>query len=245
MDFYQALQTEGYALAQGVIPAELTAPLRLQLEVDLQREASWHAERRIPHATSGALLNALAYGGHYLDLLDCDAFLAPFEQVVGEDCIVYVMSSASVPPQSSIYTNRVHVDSHRVCNDHQIMLASMVFLSPATQANGPWFLPGSFALKQAPEPEQFFRQAVRITADPGDVLYFNPKTWHSGSDNPEGQWRHALTAGFCKPWMKQRFDLPALWRTELRPLPESQRVRQKLGFMHQVPVTYADYYNKS
>jgi ectoine hydroxylase-related dioxygenase (phytanoyl-CoA dioxygenase family) len=245
MDFYQALQSEGYSLARGVLPPEFTGLLLRQIEGDLQREASWHAERGIPHATSGALLNALAYGGHYLDLLDCDAFLAPFDQVVGEDCIVYVMSSASVPPRSSIYTNRVHVDSHRVCSDHQIMLACMVFLSPATHTNGPWFLPASFALKEAPDPEHFFRHAVRITADPGDVLYFNPKTWHSGSNNPEAQWRHALTAGFCKPWMKQRFDLPTLWRTESRALPESGRIRQKLGFMQQVPVTYADYYNKS
>ncbi len=233
---------DGFALAEGVLAPELLARLLSQLQADLVREAEWHVSKHQAHFTEGALLNALAYGGPYLELLDHDDFLRPFESVVGQDCIVYVLSSASVPPGASIYTNRIHVDSNRVCADQQIMLACMIFLSPATQNNGPLFLPGSFANETAPDEETFKRGALRVIAEPGDVLYFNPKTWHSGSPNPGKQWRHVLTAGFCRSWMKQRFDVPQLWNLEHWPLPKSKRVQQRLGLLQPVPVTYADYY---
>ncbi len=244
VDFYDALSSDGFALARAVLSIDLVNNLLKQLEADLLLEAAWHMDHGIAHTTQGALLNAFAYEGHYLDLLECEPFLLPFEKVVGEDCIIYVLSSASVPPQSSIYTNRIHVDSHRECNDQQILLGSMVFLSPASEQNGPLFLPGSFKLATMPDEETFFRSAQRISAEPGDVLYFNPKTWHSGSVNPEPRWRHALTTGFCKPWIKQRFDLPALWREENRPWPKSPRVQKRLGLLNSVPVTYKDYYKK-
>ncbi len=222
VDFYDALSSDGFALARAVLSIDLVNNLLKQLEADLLLEAAWHMDHGIAHTTQGALLNAFAYEGHYLDLLECEPFLLPFEKVVGEDCIIYVLSSASV----------------------QILLGSMVFLSPASEQNGPLFLPGSFKLATMPDEETFFRSAQRISAEPGDVLYFNPKTWHSGSVNPEPRWRHALTTGFCKPWIKQRFDLPALWREENRPWPKSPRVQKRLGLLNSVPVTYKDYYKK-
>lgn len=242
IDLLSNLSRKGFALYSGVLPSALTQKLRQQLESNLHEEEKWHNKHDVPYATKGALLNAISYGGAYLDLLDQDDFLEPFITILGQDFHLYILSSASVPPGERIYTDRIHVDSHRHCSDQQIILAAMIFLSEVQTSNGPLFLPGSFSVPDQPERKEFVAGAERISGKAGDVLYFNPKTWHSGSPNPEASWRHALTIGFCRSFVRQRFDFARQFAS-LNPQPElSPRQQRLLGITAPTPASYAEYY---
>ena len=75
----------------------------------------------------------------------------------------------------------------------------------------------------------------------GSVLFFNARLWHAGGDNQTGEWRHALTINMCRPYMKQRIDIPrAMAGMDLAGV--SQQARQKLGFFSQPPASLDEYY---
>lgn len=242
--FIQTIEERGFYLAKSVLTADFADELRLHLEASYEKENAWHADRE--HPTYGALLNTALYGGPFLQLLDNDAFVSPFRWFVDEHCIVYSYSSASVPPNQKIYTARIHVDSHRRSPDHHLILGAMIFLTDFTTENGaPYYLAGSHKTAELPEEKYFFEHADKITGQPGDVFYFDPLIWHTGDFNNTNEWRHALTIGFCKPWMKQRFDMPRVLTENGLHTALSEKQLEALGFNAQVPVTYADYYNNT
>ena len=54
-------------------------------------------------------------------------------------------------------------------------------------------------------------------------------------------WRHALTLNMCRPFMKQRLDIPRMMAgMDLGGV--SSVALQKLGFHAQVPASYDEYY---
>lgn len=242
--FIQTIEERGFYLAKGVLSEDFTRQLATHLEDSLVKESEAH--KGIAHPTYGALLNTAQYGGAFLTLLDNKDFISPFRWIVDEHCIVYSYSSASVPPNQKIYTARIHVDSHRKSPDHQLILGAMIFLTGFTEDNGaPYYLAGSHKTSEIPDEDYFYKNADKIVGQPGDVFYFDPLIWHTGDFNNTDQWRHALTIGFCKPWMKQRFDFPrALTEKGLHTVLTENQL-EVLGFNAQVPVTYTDFYNNT
>lgn len=242
--FIQTIEERGFYLAKGVLSTDFAKQLAAHLEDSIVKEGEAHAG--IAHPTYGALLNTAQYGGPFLTLLDNEDFISPFRWFVDEHCIVYSYSSASVPPNQKIYTARIHVDSHRKSPDHHLILGAMIFLTGFTEDNGaPYYLAGSHKKSEQPGEEFFYQNADKIIGQPGDVFYFDPLIWHTGDFNNTDQWRHALTIGFCKPWMKQRFDFPRALTTKGLNTVLTENQLEVLGFNAQVPVTYYDFYNNS
>lgn len=242
--FIQTIEEQGFYLAKGILSTAFAHELELHLETSIEKESERHAG--IEHPTYGALLNTALYGGPFLNLLENENFVTPFRWFVDDNCIIYSYSSASVPPNSKIYTARIHVDSHRKTTDHHLVLGAMVFLTGFTEENGaPYYLAGSHKISIKPEEEYFYKNATKIVGNAGDVFYFDPLIWHTGDYNNTNNWRHALTIGFSKPWMKQRFDMPKALAIEGLDKGLSETQKNLLGFYSQPPVTYDDYYSNS
>ena len=92
-----------------------------------------------------------------------------------------------------------------------------------------------------PDHDHFYSRGKRVLAPAGSVFYFNTRLWHAGAPNPSDRWRHTLAINMCRPYMKQRLDIPrAMAHMDLSGIP--RRTLQKLGFLSQVPASYDEYY---
>jgi ectoine hydroxylase-related dioxygenase (phytanoyl-CoA dioxygenase family) len=121
-------------------------------------------------------------------------------------------------------------------------VGATILLDDFTEGNGAtYYLPGSHTRLKAPGEDEFLQGARRLVARAGTGLYFNARLWHQGGRNSTGAWRHALTINMCRPYMKQRLDIPrAMAHMDLDGVPEA--ALQKLGFLAQVPASYEEYY---
>lgn len=239
-NFVSAIHSQGYAILHNIVPQSLLQPLRSELEAAIQAETK--LQQRYAGAHSGMVLLCSLYGGSLVKILDTDALMEPFEWLLGEGCIIYAYTSSSMPPCASNYSNRIHVDCPRIIPGYITNVGATILLDDFTEQNGAtWFMPGSHVRAEAPPHDEFYEKAERVVARAGSVFYFNARLWHAGGSNETGAWRHALTLNVCRPYMKQRLDIPrAMADVDLTGV--SKRALQKLGFLSQVPANYDEYY---
>ena len=144
--------------------------------------------------------------------------------------------------RSGNYSNRIHVDCPRIIPGFVTNMGATILLDDFTEDNGAtWFLPHSQERTEAPSEEEFYGKGKRVIAPAGSAFFFHARLWHAGGANKTKQWRHALTINMCRPWMKQRIDIPrAMAHMNLNGVNET--ALQKLGFLAQVPANYDEYY---
>lgn len=238
--FLDAFRARGSAIVEGVLPAEFIVRTKQDLDRATRLEAEYH--NTTDYKDYGMVLLCSLYGGAFLELFELEDFLRPFELILGAGCIVYAYTSSSMPPNSSNYSQRIHVDCPRIIPGYVTNLGATILLDDFTVENGAtWYLPGSHELEEPPVREEFFSRAERVLAPAGSVWYFNARTWHAGGVNQTDRWRQALTVNMARPWMKQRIDIPrAMAHLDLSGV--SERALQKLGFLSQVPASYDEYY---
>jgi len=133
-------------------------------------------------------------------------------------------------------------DKTRIIPGYVTNLGVTIALDDFTENNGAtFFLPKSHTMKEPPTEEYFYKHAKRFIAKAGSVWFFNARIWHAGGDNKTSQWRHGLTLNMCRPYMKQRIDIPrAMANMDLSSV--SEKALQKLGFLAQTPANYDEYY---
>ena len=239
--FLSDMDRNGYAVFEQMLPAEFVAVLREELESAIEQEAAYHKTK--DYRDYGMVLFCPLYGSSFIKLLDHKPFLEPAEAYMGEASIVYSYTSSSMPPQNGNYSTRVHNDcSHTIPADYPTRLGVFVMLDDFTEENGAtWIIPGSHKQEQAPTDDEFYSQAKRVAFKAGTVWYAHPKIWHAGGINKTNRWRHGVTVGFCRAYMKQRLDIPRMLADRDLSM-YSDKVRQKLGFYAQVPTSYEEYH---
>jgi ectoine hydroxylase-related dioxygenase (phytanoyl-CoA dioxygenase family) len=239
--FMQAIESQGYAIIHGILPPDIIEDLKIELESAIQAEEDFRQRSRVPSHFGMVLLCSL-YGGKLVEVLGLESLMQPFEWVLGDGCIIYAYTSSSMPAHGTNYSARIHVDSPRLIPGYPTNMGATILLDDFTEENGAtWFIPCSHRLAEAPSDEVFYAAAKRLIAPAGSVFYFNARLWHAGGRNETAQWRHALTINMCRPYMKQRIDIPRAM-AHMDHLAYSQRIRQKLGFLSQTPANYDEYY---
>lgn len=238
--FIHEIQTEGSAIVPGVLDADFIARAKRDLAAAIEKEAAYHGGT--DYKDYGMVLLCSLYGPAFVELLENPRLLEPIEAVLGDGCIVYAYTSSSMPPQGGNMSSRIHVDCPRLIPDYMTNLGVTILLDDFTEDNGAtWYLPHSQTQAEAPSAEHFYGQGKRLLAAAGSAWFFNARLWHAGGKNATAEWRHALTLNMCRPFMKQRLDIPrAMGHLDTASLPA--RARQKLGFDAQVPASYEEYY---
>lgn len=241
--FRELIKTQGYAVLPGVLSPDQVNRLKAALTRAIAAESEDHrAHGRDDQADVSMVLLCAYYGEEFHDLFEIAPLIQPFEWVMGDGCIVYAYTSSSMPPHNSNYSGRIHVDSPRLIEGYVSNMGATILLDDFTTENGAtWFLPASHTREDAPSSEEFFAKAERVIAPAGSAFYFNARIWHAGGSNASDRWRHALTINMCRPYMKQRIDIPrALNARGISPA--GVKARQKLGFLSQVPASYEEFY---
>ena len=236
----RSIHENGYLILEKVIPSDLIIKLKSDLETSLVKEKLYHEGK--DYRDQNMVLLCSLYGNSFISLVENEALLNPFESVLGEGCIIYAYTSSSMPPNGKNFSARIHVDSPRLIPGYVTNMGATILLDDFTEENGAtWFLPKSHNQLEQPSLETFNRQALRVIAPAGSVFFFNARLWHSGGENSTTNWRHAVTINMCRPWMKQRIDIPRAMQN-IDTSKYSKRSLQKLGFLAQVPASYDEYY---
>jgi len=239
-DFKKDILTQGYSIVENVLSPEFVAKAKAELEIAIGKEVEYHKMNEF--SDFGMVLLCSLYGGAFIELFDNKKLNDAFNAVLGDGCIVYAYTSSSMPPHKTNYSARIHVDCPRLIPDYITNMGATILLDDFTEENGAtWFLPFSQTMPEKPADEEFYKNGKRVIAKAGSVWFFNARVWHAGGSNLTDQWRHALTINMCRPYMKQRIDIPrAMQDMDLGAV--SQQALQKLGFLAQVPASYDEYY---
>ena len=238
--FRNEIETQGYSIVENVLSPDFIIRAKADLEKAIAEEINYHKTNQ--YADFGMVLLCSLYGGTFLEMLDNKNLVEPFNTVLGDGCIIYAYTSSSMPPNKSNYSNRLHVDSPRLIPGYITNMGATILLDDFTEENGAtWFLPYSQNDHEKPSEEDFYKRGKRLIAKAGTVWFFNARIWHAGGNNLSDKWRHALTINMCRPYMKQRIDIPrAMEKMDINIM--SPQVLQKLGFFAQVPASYDEYY---
>lgn len=233
---------DGYAIVENVIPPAQVATLRADLERAIDKEAAFHGGT--DYVDYGMVLVCCMYGRSFIDIAGSDDVMRIINRILSEGSIIYAFTSSSMPPGKANYSYRIHVDQPRLIQGYETNAGVMVLLDDFTAENGAtWFLPGSHHQREAPTKEHFFANAKRAIAPAGSLVYLNPRVWHSGGQNTTDRWRHSITFNMCRPYMKQRLDIPRIMEGSGIDLTGvSQKSLQKMGFLAQVPASLEEYY---
>lgn len=238
--FAKAIHEDGYCIVENVFTPKFTSQTRKELEAAIEKEVAYHGGSE--YSDYGMVLLCSLYGGNFLELFNNKTLTDCIEAAVGEGSIVYAYTSSSMPPNKTNYSRRIHVDSPRIIPGYMTNLGVTIALDDFTEENGAtYFLPKSHTMADPPTEEYFYANAKRFIAKAGSVWFFNARIWHAGGDNKTSEWRHGLTLNMCRPYMKQRIDIPrAMANMDLSKL--SEKALQKLGFLAQTPASYDEYY---
>lgn len=235
--FDARIRGQGYVVAHDVLTAAMCDTLRTAVDDAVAADAAWIADRPEEY---GRVLSLVHYGRPFLELLDEEGLMSPFDRVLGDDCILYTMSTSCLPPGGE--PRPVHVDFAEPSGDEVLFLAALVMLDDFTVANGATrFLPGSRGAER-PEQHEFDRRAEVVEGRAGSVCWFDPRLWHAGGVNTTERWRRCILIGMVKRWMKPRFDHPAMLGSSASTL--APRVQRVLGFESRPPASYEEYYER-
>jgi ectoine hydroxylase-related dioxygenase (phytanoyl-CoA dioxygenase family) len=234
------IAADGYV----ILPDVLDAPFIERARNEVTRAIAADTGRYRPQSDRdyGMVMLCALHGGSFLELFDNNRLVGPFSAVLGDEWIVYAYTSSSMPPGGRNYSVRIHVDSPRLIPGYVTNMGATILLDDFTEENGAtWFLPRSHERADAPSEDEFYGNARRVVARAGAVFFFNARLWHAGAINSTSSWRHALTINACRPYMKQRIDIPrAMAGMDLTGV--SEQARQKLGFFAQPPTSLEEYY---
>jgi ectoine hydroxylase-related dioxygenase (phytanoyl-CoA dioxygenase family) len=238
--FSESIDRRGHYLVEKLLPGDTVARLREALEAAIEEEARFHGGT--DYQDFGMVLCCPMYDRAFIEVLNNEELMAPVEAVLGAGCITYSYCSSSQPPGSLNFSGRVHVDCPRLIPGYLTNFGCIMLLDDFTEENGAtWYLSGSHEREDPPSEEEFYANAERLVAKAGSVWFFNTRLWHAGGRNTTDRWRHSLAINFCRPYMKQRFDLPRmLGDQDLSGF--SERSLQKLGFLAQTPTSLDEYY---
>ncbi|HEX8111340.1 MAG TPA: phytanoyl-CoA dioxygenase family protein [Kofleriaceae bacterium] len=238
----EVLARDGYAIVPGVLTADRVAELRRDLEAAIAAEVAYH--RGKDYVDYGMVLVCCTHARSFVEVLADRGVMSIIEHILGEGCIVYAYTSSSMPPGASNYSARIHVDCPRLIPGYATNAGVMLLLDEFTAENGAtWVLPGSQHTREPPTAEYFFANARRVIAPAGSAVYLDPRVWHAGGQNHTAAWRHSITLNMCRPYMKQRLDIPKMMAASGVDLTGvSDRALQKMGFYAQVPESLEEYY---
>jgi len=236
----KAIADEGCLVLRDVLAPAFVARAKGELMAAIESDSRTYGDRA--KRDYAMVMLCSLYGGPFLELFDNERLMEPFNAVLGDECIVYAYTSSSMPPTGRNYSVRVHTDCPRIIPGYVTNMGATILLDDFTEDNGAtWYLPRSQWQAEAPSEDEFYTRAKRLIAPAGSVLFFNARIWHAGGDNKTDRWRHALTINMCRPYMKQRIDIPrAMQGMDLGGV--SDRVKQKLGFYSQPPASLEEYY---
>ena len=243
--FLKEFNEIGYVFRDSGFSKETIAELRKAVMECVQLEAE--GKQSDVYKEYGLLLCSAYYGDKYpvfFEVFENETLFNPIDWILDKWNITYLYSCASIAPKSKIITSSIHSDMIRYIPDCNVGVGVVICLDDYTEDNGAtWILPKSHLNPQKPDEEYFYKNAIRFIAKAGTVCYFHQNLWHAAGQNNSDAWRSSLLLGMCRPWLKQRIDIPK-FLSHIDTSKLSDNTLQKLGFFSVPPGNFEEYFVK-
>ncbi len=106
-EIQRAIADDGYIVIRDVMSPEFVTRARQELARAIDADAARYGEPA--RRDYGMVLLCALHGGAFLELFDNARLMAPFDSVLGDDCIVYAYTSSSMPPEGKkLFGPRAH-----------------------------------------------------------------------------------------------------------------------------------------
>lgn len=233
---------EGFYVARHIFSHSELNDLRQRSEECIEYEASLYSELGM-QCPYGRIFTCVAYGEKFLNIflnnLFYDQLMTPFDEV---NPILHVFTTSSIPPGNVNVFNRPHVDSNYPYGNFLEGIGCVVMLTDFTSDNGAtWVIPGSHKKIMEPGDLEFEERGIQVTGNAGDVIIFHPRLWHKSANNFSDEWRHSLSIGVSRPWVRPHVDHFRLVE-RMGAIPENPRLLQLLGAYSTPFKSEKDYY---
>jgi ectoine hydroxylase-related dioxygenase (phytanoyl-CoA dioxygenase family) len=237
---FEELETRGFTIVPGVVPAAALPSLRAQLDAALAADQREFGGR--PGKKEALVLELVTRGDAFVELLENETMHRVFSHFLGETCILYSYTSTILRPEDRPAASSIHTDTPRLIPGYHAGIVMTLAIDDFTVENGAtYYLPGSHRSMQPPKEEAFYREAVQVVREAGDAVFFHPRVYHAGGVNRTPTTRYGLTVYACRSFMRQRFDYPRLVTPAILAR-LSERGRGFLGFNVRVPVNQDQFY---
>jgi len=243
LDFLNKVNTSGIAIFPDVVPIELIERIRQDIPKREELCRQWQKKNGLESGMEGAVHHVVGGGDsldEFLSALYLDDYIRAY---FDSDYILNSFGALNNRPYSAnsyAHGQRFHRDVRTFSGSFRLMLNMLVMVHSFTVENGATKLvPGSHTAADRPSEEYLEQNAIRATGSAGSILLFDSNVWHSAAPNTTSAPRMALTLTFTRPFFKQQMDYPRMLGEGF---PQSDRMRQVLGYNSRVPCNYDEWY---
>lgn len=238
-----AIEEHGFAVVPGALPPDVAAALREHLARQAVIEQdNGIAARDNPYDDSQRIYDLIDKSPLFRDLAVHPLALAVMEQVLGPAFLLSNLSANIVRPGRPGFDSarNLHHDvgfidvaapRPRPLPGYPIVSQIIWMLDDFTEENGATRVaPGSHRAGRFPSADDREVATVPLTGPAGSAALFDGRLWHQiGTNQTEDQYRHAVLAYYCMPWVRPQENWPAVLRPgTVAALPD--RLRTLLGF---------------
>ena len=240
-NFITKFNNDGYAIVKNVIPRYKIKKLEKEINKAIDHEVEYQGTNN--YSYYGYVLCNAYYGGEFIKIFNNKKITRYFDYILGKSSMVYSYTSSSLPPGSGNSSSEIHVDQNIFLKDFILRMGLIIPASDFTIDNGcTTYLARSHKKEKKPSETFYHKKKKYLTIKAGDAFYFNCRLWHSGGKNITNNWRHAITINMCRPWIKQRIDIPELIKNKIDINKMSFSAKQKLGLFSVPPKSYDAYF---
>ena len=145
-------------------------------------------------------------------------------------------------PNQPNFSSLVHRDLRFYSGDFPIMVNCLLMVDGFSIENGgTYLLPGSHLEERKPTDKEFFKKAIQVVGNRGDIVIFNSNVWHSSAPNTTQNHRRAIPLTVSRSFMKQLIDYPrALGYNKMDSF--TPQLQQLLGYHSRVPSSLNEWY---
>lgn len=235
---FDEIKQNGFTVMESYLSTNVIQMLSSLLEKEVQTDSSSNPYESFDPCHIHDLFNRHPAMVELLNDHFLDELLAEF---LGAFWVMYAATSSSIPPKSTNFASRIHVDSPRTVPGYPFNMGVIWTLSDYNEKNGALqVLPGSHTRAEEPSAEEFNKLKVNVFCKAGSLIVFNARLYHRTTSNQSNNWRHAMTMNACRPFMKQRIDWVRLIGEE-NVAKYSNPTRRILGFDTRVPASMEEF----
>jgi|TARA_B110000908_G_scaffold169886_1_gene228011 ectoine hydroxylase-related dioxygenase (phytanoyl-CoA dioxygenase family) len=240
------LREKGYTIIRNLIDNELLDSLSNKMDVAFIKHRKTQLSNGNDIETGGVALHVLLDDVVFMNLLKHLQAVGMFkflkEEFFGGKCIVNSLSALDNLPNQPNFSSLVHRDLRFYSGDFPIMVNCLLMVDGFSIENGgTYLLPGSHLEERKPTDKEFFKKAIQVVGNRGDIVIFNSNVWHSSAPNTTQNHRRAIPLTVSRSFMKQLIDYPrALGYNKMDSF--TPQLQQLLGYHSRVPSSLNEWY---
>lgn len=241
-DFENAMDKYGWLIYENVVSDEIIDEIINDVALAYDSRRKIQLKNGIGGPTAGVLHHLVEKDNFSFNFLEQKYFDREIKHFLKGNYIINGFSVIINSKTASTYVQNIHRDIRTYSGEYKIVIQGIFLLDDFTADNGATvFLSGSHKIKDRPDDQYFYKNAVPAIAKKGSAILFDANVYHAGGINQTDNLRRILTYCISKPFFKQQFDIPRYLGYQYGET-LSDHLRQVLGYKSRTSENLEEYY---